>query len=163
MAELFGNWIRGLAGVAVFSAIALTLTPSGRVKNVLRALCGLIMVIALLRPLIGIDLADYGRSLAKYRESLIARTDTEAGDRLSRIIIENETRAYILDKAAGLGLAPQSVSVSARWANGFWVPDQVSVTGPTGADAEALSNLIEAQLGIPKDRQHWSDANETEP
>ena len=62
---LLRQWVLGVAGAAVFCAIAQELTPKGRMKSVQRILCGIVMALALVRPLLGLDLERYSISLAE--------------------------------------------------------------------------------------------------
>ena len=139
-------WIRALAGAAVFCAIALALCPEGRPKRVLRAACGVVMAAALLSPALGLDM-----------QALPGEAGQEA-DRLNRTIIELECAAYILDKADALGLAVSSAAVTARWSEeGFWYPWE-SRAACSESDRETLSAVIEAELGIPAERQSWEES-----
>ncbi len=157
---MLSTWIKGLAGTAAFTALALAATPPGRVKTVLRFLCGVVTAMALLGPLASLDLDSSSESLAAYRERLTAAADTKAGDRLARDIIEKEAAAYIWDKAAEHGLTPDTVTVTARWGGSFWVPDTVTVTGVAEAERAALAKIAEAALGIPPAKQFWGDSHE---
>ena len=46
------DWVRALCGAAVICAAAMALCPDGRVKRVLRLVCGLVMACALLSPVL---------------------------------------------------------------------------------------------------------------
>ena len=65
MTELLRRWILGLAGTAIICAAAAALTPKGQVKKVVQLLCGAVMTVALLSPLLEPDLGDYGLNLSK--------------------------------------------------------------------------------------------------
>ena len=62
-----------------------------------------------------------------------------------------------MDKAAELSIEPRSVSVGAVWSReGLWVPYSASIVLSEESDAvRELSGLIEAQLGIARERQEW--------
>ena len=99
------------------------------------------------------------RDAARYGEE--ARRTAEGGQEeareLNRSVIEAECAAYILDKAEALGLEACEAAVQADWdAEGFWVPRRCSVRRTGGYDA-ALSAAIEAELGIPAERQEWGE------
>ena len=156
MTDYLRNWVLGLAGTAVLCAAATILTPEGRVKRVVNLLCGAAMTAALLSPLLGTQLPDYGLNLATYRAQARRLTDDaeELSRNLDRNYIEDEMEAYILDKAAQLGAALDGVTVELRWSveGGVWVP--VSA-GLDGAYHPALARLLEAELGIPECAQSW--------
>ena len=67
MTELIRTWILGVAGAAVLTGLALCLTPKGRVHSVLRLVCGAVMVIALVAPVLRFDFSSYAMDLARYR------------------------------------------------------------------------------------------------
>ena len=153
-------WIRALAGAAVFCAIALALCPEGRPKRVLRAACGVVRAAALLSPALGLDMQALPEAVARYGEAArsVAGEAGQEADRLNRTIIERECAAYILDKADALGLAVSSAAVTARWSEeGFWYPWE-SRAACSESDRETLSAVIEAELGIPAERQSWEES-----
>ena len=77
---------------------------------------------------------------------------------INQTIIERECAAYILDKADALGLAVSSAAVTARWSEeGFWYPWE-SRAACSESDRETLSAVIEAELGIPAERQSWEES-----
>jgi hypothetical protein len=160
MTELIRTWILGVAGTAILTGLALSLTPRGRVHNVLRLICGTVMVLALISPVLRFDFAAYSLSLAQYREAAegIAAGAAESTDRLSRTIIEEECAAYILDKAQVLGVTCSAVTVSVKWGDGgCWYPYEVYLEAQGQESAKnSLAGIMEAELGIPCERQHWS-------
>ena len=160
MTDFLRNWIFSLAGTALVCAAALRLTPEGRVKSVLRLLCGVCLTAALLSPLLTAALDDYPLELARYRAqgAAAAAAGTEARRELDRAIIERETEAYILDKARALGLPLRAADVALRWSTeGVWLPESVTLTGPYSAP---LARAIEGELGIPRGAQHWKTDEE---
>lgn len=160
MTELLRDWILSLTGTALISAAALCLTPEGRVKPVVRLLCGVCMAAALLSPLLGAALDGYPLELARYRAraNAAAAEGTALRRELDRDIIERETEAYILDKARSLGAPLQSARVALRWSTeGVWLPESAELVGPYCA---RLARLIEAELGIPQRAQNWRDHEE---
>ena len=70
--------------------------------------------------------------------------------------IEAELASYIWDKAQALGLDCQvSVTVESG-EDGVPLPRSVTVTGTY---SEELSQIIETDLGIPRDHQNWQEAS----
>ena len=144
-------------GAAVFCALAAALCPEGRPKRVLRAACGVVMAAALLSPVAALDTEALPKAMARYSEAARRQAESaaESADRLNRTIIESECEAYILDKATQLGLDGLRAEVTARWSDeGFWYPWEARLGGPESGRAE-LERLIEAELGIPAERQSW--------
>lgn len=158
MSEAVKEWIIGMVGASAISCIALTLTPKGRVYEVVRLLCGVLVAITMLSPVISFDYTAYAENLSKYREEYTEIT-TEAsadGDRLVRTLIEQECSAYILDKAGELGVQVSGVTVTAKWGDdNCWYPYEANISSQQERN-DALTGVIEAQLGIPAERQYWS-------
>lgn len=160
MTEAAGKWLLGLCAAAAVCAAALALCPEGRVRRVLRLVCGAVMTVALLAPVREFDLDLYARAAARYGEEARALGESaeEESDRLSRSIIEDECAAYIWDKADTLGLQVSSVRVGVRWSgDGFWYPWEadLDISGDA-AVLETLSAAVESELGIPRARQTFS-------
>ena len=155
MIEFIRRWILGLTGAAVFCAVATELTPKGPVKGVTRFVCGVVMAAALLGPLIRFDFPAYSLHLARYRAGAaqIVRGGKEISDALDRRVIEETLEAYILDKAQTLSAGIAGVRVTVRWSGeGVWYPEAAELDGSYNG---ALSDAIEAELGIPRAAQTW--------
>ena len=150
------EWIYGMTAVSLCCAIAMSLTPDGRVKSVLRLCCTLAMTVALLSPLGKVDIDVYAQSLARYRDLLqqAEKSGTEKADRLNRTVIEAECAAYISDKGAELGLGAVSVQVQAKWGDAFWYPYEVWLEAQP---SEELLICLEGELGVPRERVHWKN------
>lgn len=156
MTELIRGWILGLAGAAVFCALCSAVTPDGSVKRVQKLMCGVVMTLALIAPLAGLDMRGYSLNLAQLRRrgDEIGASAQEISDSLSRTFIEERCAAYILDKARLLGLEPETVKVTTQWSGeGVWYPVEAEI----GAEYDRrLSEKIEEELGIPARNQRWS-------
>lgn len=156
MIELIRNWILGLTGAAAVCAVATLLTPRGAVKGVTRMVCGVVMAAALLSPLIAFDFPAYSLHLSEYRArgAALAGRAEEISGALSRRSIEAELEAYILDKAQTLGAAAGAAKVTVEWSTeGYWYPVAAEIDGGYHA---ALSDLIEGELGVPREAQTWN-------
>ena len=155
MLGLLRSWILGLSGAAIFCAVVTELCPPGSAKKILRLLCGCVMAVALISPFLKIDLNDYSLNMAKYRAQAedISLSAKENADSYSRTLIEEQCRAYILDKALTLGVDVAGATVKLRWnEGGFWYPVECSVE----ADFDVqLAGFIECELGIGEENQKW--------
>lgn len=161
MIELIRNWIIGITCAAIIVALCESLAPAGAVRKVGRFTGGLVLLLAVLQPVMKLDIRDLSGLLAQYR--------VEAGDyqaaleqtneKLMKDIIEAETGAYILDKATALGVAHCRVDVVAVAGEGDYpIPETVTVFGAlTEGQRRDLSRQIEADLAIPAQRQRWED------
>jgi len=155
MTEQLRNWVLGLAAASAFCAAATLLTPKGRVRQVVRLLCGILMTAALISPLRLLDLSDYGLYLAQYRNraELLTGEAENITRNLDRSYIQERMAAYILDKAAFLGAAVEDVEVECRWETaGLWVPERVTIIGDFHGE---LSRALESELGISREEQIW--------
>jgi hypothetical protein len=160
MSGFVGDWIRSIAAAALIAGMAMALCPKGKVQRVLRAICGLLLIIAIMSPLTGKDSGSISIDLAEYRAKAneITAAAGEKDMNLSRGIIEREFEEYILDKASETGVFLESADVTMNWdENGYWYPCEVTLVGELSTgDRNRLSAVIESELGIPTDRQNWS-------
>ncbi len=159
MSAAVSDWIRTVAGASLLCCCAMYLCPKGRVRDALRIVCGVVLALALISPVVEFDFRSYSESLAEYRaqaEDINAMAD-EAYSSLTRSVIEREYAAYISDKATEQGLALSSVTVGVEWGGGgVWYPTEAHISGPERAKT-ALAPVIESELGIPEERQYWND------
>ena len=164
MNETLRSWIISLTGAGMLTAAANALTPKGKVKNIVRLLCGVVMGLTLLKPFVGFDFTTLSGSLAKYRAESdgINTAILETNDRLAALIIEGRCRAYILDKAQEYGLDTVEVTVVVkRGDEGTWYPYETNLTvNGQEQNKVRLSEAIESELGISRDRQHWRNIDE---
>ena len=160
MTAFAGEWVRAIAGAALICAAAIALPPKGRVKGVLKFVCGLVLLSAILSPLLKKDFTLYSMDMSAYRSHAeeITQSTQENQNKLSRTIIEGKLEAYILDKAQSLNVALESAQVTMKWGDeGCWYPYEATLTGNIPQRKKnLLSNAIEAELGIPEENQYWS-------
>jgi hypothetical protein len=164
MMEAMKNWIMMLTASAILSAIALAVTPEGAVKKVVTFACGLAMLSALISPLLKFDVDGFTKHLRTYNAEAekFSAEITEVNDSLSRLIIERQSEAYILDKGKEFGMENLNVEITAKWSTeGYWYPYEAKITSDPGGVAETeLKYILEADFGIPQDRQIWSAEDE---
>lgn len=164
MSEFVHNYIQTLVYSAVFCFLALALTPEGSGKKAVGIACAAAMMIAIISPVVSIDLSDYSKTLTEYK--LKAEEYADSGkiesENLNRLYIQDKCGAYILDKAKEMGADISEVAVTAEWStDGFWYPVSCEVRyGCTEAQRAELEAFIGAQLGISKDEQKWCKTNE---
>ncbi len=151
------QWIAHITAASLLSAIAMAVTPKGRVRQVTRLACGLMCALAVAAPLAEVDVGALASGLALYRQRA-EQIVTQAGEEektMERTYIEQQCQAYILGKADERGLALGAVELTARWDDQarVWYPWSVTIAAPMDS---ALSAVIEAELGIPAERQRWT-------
>ncbi len=159
MREALLEWARTLCASAVVCCAALLLCPEGRVRRVLGLVCAAVMSLALLGPLASPETGGRIVSLPHDREraETAVREGLSASERLLRPVIEERCAAYISDRARELGLPLRAVSVSAEWRDedDCWIPREAYLEGEE-ACRQRLAPLLEAELGIPEERQYWN-------
>lgn len=151
MIEAAGQWILGVTCAALLGALACELAGKGTLGQVARLVSGLVLLWAVLSPLPGVDIArltqpvlEVGTQLEQEHERLSEQSATAM-----RAVIEQESQAYILDKAQQLGLDCQ-VRVTCRQEGGVWLPWSVQVKGI--APSAALTRAVEEELGVAAER-----------
>ena len=153
------SWLLGVVACAVLVSLAGQLTDGGTMKKIVRFAGGMLLMLAMLRPLLRLDLAVLDVDLASYREA-VAQLELELAQRQEDALsarIAAVTGAYIEDKAVELGL---SVRAAVRTEEVDGVPLPVSVT-LCGEENAALADCIERELGIAKEDQLWSTTGES--
>lgn len=109
------HYLRGHGG-----GLAEGLTPPGTIRKIGKLTGGLVLLVSILQPVVELDPAALTRSLTEYKLELgaySAQLEEENGE-LMKSIIEEQSAAYILDKAAQQGIACQ-VTVQAA-GEGEW-------------------------------------------
>lgn len=150
------EWLTSIVVVTLLLSVAQTLIPEGSIRKIASFTGGLILLAALLQPVLRadigglrLDLGDYERSVAERQAEL-----DSAGKEALAELIEARTAAYISDKADALGLSVEARVETEAGEDGVPVPVSVRLRGPR---SEALAAYIEGELGIPRERQVWSE------
>ena len=159
MMELLRRWLVGVTCAAMIIALADSLTPSGTVRKVGKLVGGLVLLLAVLQPVLTFDYSAMAIAATDYQAAFGAY-DLELEETnldLMKTIIAERTGAYILDKAAELGISCQEVRVTcAVEENGVPYPASVVLVGDLTEEEQArLSRRIEADLAIPAERQSY--------
>lgn len=153
--------VKQLCMLSVLCGMILTLTPEGGAKRIAELSCAAILVGIVLSSLRAIDFEDYALQNARLKEAeaMISANAEDAGNRLNRLVIEREYKAYIMDKASLLGIDDIEVTLEMRWdLSGIWVPQGAQLSADCSEDAKKhLSVILKDDLGIPFERQRWND------
>ena len=139
------EYLLSLVAVSLLTVLSRSLIPEGGVRRIASVVCGLLLTICALSPLLQME-----------KETL--RTGVEVKNReLVSQIIKQTTQTYILDKAASMGLSVQA-EVEMNDEGAYPYPYRVTLTGVcTEAQRRQLTRSIEENLGIPAERQAWND------
>lgn len=154
--------IRELCLVSILCGAALSLAPAGSVRQVTEILCACVLITLLINTMKSVDFDTYALQSAKLRqaEAEILQNAESAELRLNRLVIENEYRTYILDKAEKQGIALENIKIGMRWdLEGYWLPDSVVISSHCSKEERAVvGEILKDDLGIPYSRQEWADA-----
>ena len=156
-------WLLSIIAVSLVCALADALMPGGAVKRIGRMVCGLVLMAAVLAPLAGLDAAGGQRWLEDYFSALEQREvelKQEVDGRM-KVIIEQEYAAYIMDKAAELGLNCSARVTCRENGDGLFLPHRAEVAGVLPEDGRVqLARIIREDLGIPETEQTYVSEEE---
>ena len=151
--------IRQICGLSILCGAALSLAPDGMARKAMSFVCSVVLLGCVLSGVRQLDWQEYAVETAVYREreEELLRRSSEVRDALDRRVIEAEYCAYVLQEAERMGLAASDAQVNVSWSTeGVWVPASVRIQGVDDPQKrEQLSQLLQAELGIPKERQEW--------
>lgn len=159
MTELIRNWLLGITCAAMVLALAENLAPEGGVKRICRLAGGLVLLLAAIGPVVKLDEGELTQLTRQYRIEAeeYGQELTRQQEILYESIIAEETAAYILDKAEGLGISCR-VEVTVAWSDGVPQPHTAIITGTwTVQQHEELSRIIESELGIARALQYYEE------
>lgn len=148
------SWLLGIVLTSLAAGLARQLAPKGREQAMVRLVGGLLLALAILRPLAGenwerLELETGGLEIQG--EELADAYRKNQQEALSAIIAE-KTEAYIWDKANQLGLdCTVKVTVSPG-ENGIPLPESVVIRGTYSGE---LARRLEEEVGIPAENQIW--------
>lgn len=134
--------------------------PKGNLKKLMQFVCGLLLVIVLVRPYASLDYSVFSQAIAKaFMQSQQTKSRVAVKNReLVAEIIKQNTEAYILDKAHQNDMQITAEVIMDGF-DTYPYPSAVIIIGRfTAAQQAALCSLISRELGIPSDRQEWNTA-----
>ena len=150
-----GQYVLSLSAIAMVCGILMSFFRDGTVKNILRIVCGIIMIIAAISPMSNLDISEVslisdkylldGKAIATMGEDL-ARNETQQ-------CIQRRLEAYILDKADTLNA---SITPQVKL-NHEGLPVEVWLWGQCSDQTrQDLTAMITNDLGIPEEDQKWT-------
>ena len=153
------SWLLGIVLTSLAGGLARQLAPQGKEQAMVRLIGGLLLTLAILRPLAGQDWERLDLKLggfASQAEEQAQAYRKNQQDAFSAIIAE-KTGAYIWDKANQLGLDCTVTVTAAVGENGLPLPVSAVIRGPY---SEALARCIEEEVGIPAEKIIWQEDEE---
>ena len=160
MTGLARQWLLGVACTALVMAVADSLAPDGSVKKICRLAGGLALLLAAVGPLIRLDGGILTDALEGYRAQVQSYEETleEQNNLFYQTIIEESAAAYIVDKAEEMGISCQAEVTFSYDEDGVPCPWEVTARGDWTDEARrALERLLEDDLGVPTQRQHYEE------
>lgn len=150
MMEQLRTWLLGVVLTAFAAGLANELIPKGRERALVRTVGGLLMVLALLRPLGTVEWEKISIPAMSYSDQAeIYRAEQE--NALSAIIAER-LESYIWDKATELGIAC-TVHIEMLCGESA-IPTAETVEVRAQYDP-VLAAWLEEVVGIPAEKQIW--------
>ena len=148
------TYLLSILSAALLCAILTSLTgKKGSVSKFMQLLCGLFMTICALGPVMELRLDRYNLYIAELNaqaDAIAAEGSQMVSDAMEELIIQ-DTKAYILDKAASMG-AELEVTVELNSS----VPASVVLKGAVSPAVKTrLTSWIANNLGIPAEAQKW--------
>lgn len=158
---LVRQWLLGVTAAALVLALAEALAPEGGAKKVCRLAGGLALLLAAAGPLTG--LLD-GSALTRTAEDWLGRAQSaeleleDQADGFYLAIIEEETAAYVMDKARELGFDCEAEVTYGYDEEGVPCPWEIAARGAwTQEQRTQLERLLEEELGVPARRQYYEE------
>lgn len=157
MAQIRG-YLLGLAAAALLCALVRALLPKGQMRRIGTVFCGVFLALCALQGARGLDLSEFAAQLSRERmdaEQTISGVEVRNRELLAAII-KDKLEAYILDKAAQMGLE-LTVSVTVQSDGAYPYPSHVRLCGTaTAQQRAALGRYIEENLAVLQEEQEWS-------
>lgn len=154
---MLSRYIFGLICAALIAGILQSLLREGGCARVLKLLCGVFFLVTALKPLLRLEIPDLSQWISVWEEEGEAAVQ-EGEDSFSQAYsdgIRTRLEAYILDKAAQLGLSVEvGLTLSPEG-----LPEAAVLSGEgTEAEKERLMTILATDLGIPKEKLQWKES-----
>lgn len=153
--SVFRTWLFGIVAAAMALSILYALIPKGALLTIAKCTGGLVMLLVVLRPLLTLDMDSLRWQYEAWESAIQQQTEAYADANRQEMasIIQQETAAYISEKAAALGLTCHP-EVVCQERDGVPFPVEVTLDIPR---SPALAEVIGTDLGIGENCQHWQE------
>lgn len=152
--NLLAQYALSVTAAAIVLAVICSLAGQGAMGAVVKLVAGLFMALTVLSPLLKLQLPDWQDWSCVFAIDAedAANTGQAMANEAQAGIITERVEAYIEDKAAVLGAAPEvAVRLDAEG-----IPVGVTLTGEVSSYAkEKLTRIIANDLGIGEENQQW--------
>ncbi|MFI3312591.1 MAG: hypothetical protein R3Y62_01760 [Eubacteriales bacterium] len=151
MTEFLRSYLLSIVAVSLFSTILLSLVPSSGIHRTLKFLCGLLLLLVTISPVVELELEPLQVETV---EIPAVQTASDQEDLVAELI-KSQVEAYIWDKANQLGCQVE-VEVEMGQTDTYAYPEKVVISGEfTEVDQDILSVDFENNLAIPIQKQEW--------
>jgi stage III sporulation protein AF len=163
MTEAIRSYLLSVVAVSMLCAVLLAVLPNHPVRRVCVLVCGLLLMLVCVAPIKEVSLTDLAQLIA--RNTMQEEFDTTGVSMQSRelvaTLIKQKVEAYILDKAAAMGVDIQA-EVTVEQGESYPYPSAVRITGDLTAEQKAaLSDDLEANFAIDAAAQEWIHEEDT--
>ena len=154
MMAVVKQWLLGITGAAILTALAEVVMPEGGVKQVGKLVCGLVLLVAVLQPLCQWGETELVWLSGSVEEELQKQTQQlqKEVDAQMRSVIEEELAAYSMDKAAQLGIACQVRVTCACHEDGIFLPEELKIWGVAPEQEPELARVLGEELGLVSEK-----------
>lgn len=153
MIELFRELLIGVAAAALCGGAAVLFAKGKAMQEMLRLATGLAILLAVLRPLSEFRLPDVfgrGQEIRQTVQVHCGETQKALGNAAAR-----EVETYVEQRASQMGIPCTAELQLTQEADKILVTG-VQLTCSRNTDAEALSQMLVSECGIPKELQTWN-------
>ena len=153
MIEAVREWIQSIVMVTMLLSVGQAMIPEGQIQKIFSFAGGLVLIVVLLQPVLGVEVGTLMEPLEEYEQQVIERKEEmeQTVRAEQKTIIEENLTAYISDKADTLEEGG-TVRIRAETAEDGTVILSAELVGEP---SESLAEYLEQELGIPRERQVW--------
>ena len=150
------SWILRVVGTAFLVFLLQGLMPEGSVKKIGGMAGGVLLLLVLLTPFSTVRLEQWDLSFSDYAGQVQQQTRAyrQEQNQQWQTLIQENTAAYIKDKAEQLGLSCRVTVKTELGEDEVPYPAGVVIEGEKNQE---LSEYMEQQLGIPEEAQVWTE------
>lgn len=153
--SILRTWLFGVMAAAMALSILYALVPKGALLTIAKCTGGLVMLLVVVHPLLALAPGELHLQYEEWERTIQQQTETytAANQQEMETLIQEETAAYISEKAAQLGVVCHP-EVTCQVRDGVPFPVEVTLDIPKNT---ALSQIIRTDLGIDEMHQRWQE------
>ena len=158
--DFIRNWVVSVSAAGLVFALLLGVLPAGSGRRIVKLAGGIVLTLVIFSPLAKLNPDDLHWDMGDYKQTQERRlTDMQqASEKITKEIIQEQTGAYIVNKAQALGLSIRVSVTVQKDKTGLLIPDAAIIWGGAALskeDREQLSAWMADVLGIATRRQDW--------